>query len=133
MEQDTRTQDESTRLSTDDLAGRPEPVEQDPDPARHRRDPSGGRPAPLRRGRGAGQLKEPLGLHPDELRQRSLRQAVEEADALVADLMTRLAQSFSEERKGLEGQWDRGTTSRRRISGSPSGATAPFFDRLLAA
>ena len=61
------------------------------------------------------------------------RQAVEEADALVADLMTRLAQSFSEERKGLEGQWDRGddvSTEDLRIALQ---RYRSFFDRLLAA
>ncbi|HTI33609.1 MAG TPA: hypothetical protein VL422_08020 [Miltoncostaea sp.] len=61
------------------------------------------------------------------------RRAVEEADALVADLMTRLAQSFSEERKGLEGQWDRGddvSTEDLRIALQ---RYRTFFDRLLAA
>ena len=36
------------------------------------------------------------------------RQSVEQADALVADLMQRLAAGFSSERERLEGQWDRG-------------------------
>jgi hypothetical protein len=61
------------------------------------------------------------------------RHAVEEADALVADLMTRLAQSFSEERKGLEGQWDRGddvSTEDLRVALQ---RYRTFFDRLLAA
>ena len=61
------------------------------------------------------------------------RRAVEEADALVADLMTRLAQSFSDERKGLEGQWDRGDdvfTEDLRIALQ---RYRSFFDRLLAA
>ena len=36
------------------------------------------------------------------------RRAVEQADALVAGAMKRLAESFAEERARLEGQWDRG-------------------------
>jgi hypothetical protein len=36
------------------------------------------------------------------------RQAVEQADSLVATAMKRLAEIFAEERAGLEGQWDRG-------------------------
>src|SRR5204862_4676168 len=34
------------------------------------------------------------------------RRAVEQADALVADVMTRLAQIFAHERASLEHQWD---------------------------
>lgn len=36
------------------------------------------------------------------------RHAVERADALVADLMQRLAETFAGERRDLESQWDRG-------------------------
>src|SRR4051812_39843929 len=36
------------------------------------------------------------------------RRAVEEADALVAQVIQRLADSFSRERSRLEGQWSRG-------------------------
>src|SRR5205085_9099083 len=35
------------------------------------------------------------------------RRAVEQADALVADVMKRLAETFASERASLEGQWDR--------------------------
>ena len=61
------------------------------------------------------------------------RNAVEEADALVADLMRRLAESFSEERQTLESQWDRGdevSTEDLRVALQRYRA---FFDRLLAA
>jgi hypothetical protein len=34
------------------------------------------------------------------------RQAVEQADALVAGAMKRLAEIFAEERARLDGQWD---------------------------
>jgi hypothetical protein len=36
------------------------------------------------------------------------RRAVEDADALVASAIRRLAETFAEERSHLEGQWDRG-------------------------
>jgi len=61
------------------------------------------------------------------------RQSVERADALVADLMQRLAASFSEERERLEGQWDRRdevSTEDLRVALTRYRA---FFDRLLSA
>ena len=61
------------------------------------------------------------------------RRAVEQADALVADLMQRLAGMFSEERKSLEGQWDRGddvSTEDLRVALQ---RYRSFFDRLLSA
>ena len=59
------------------------------------------------------------------------RRAVEEADTLVAELMQQLADSFAKERKGLEGQWDRGdevSTEDLRIALQ---RYRSFFDRLL--
>ena len=59
------------------------------------------------------------------------RNAVEQADALVAELMQRLAETFSNERKGLEGQWDRGqdvSTEDLRVALQ---RYRSFFDRLL--
>jgi hypothetical protein len=61
----------------------------------------------------------------------SPRSAVERADSLVAETMKRLAEMFSEERKKLEGQWDRGdnvTTEDLRVALQRYRA---FFDRLL--
>jgi hypothetical protein len=61
------------------------------------------------------------------------RESVEAADALVADLMQRLAASFSNERERLEGQWDKGddvSTENLRIVLT---RYRSFFDRLLAA
>ena len=61
------------------------------------------------------------------------RQAVEQADALVADLMQRLAASFSNERERLEGHWDRGddvSTEDLRVALT---RYRSFFDRLLSA
>jgi hypothetical protein len=61
------------------------------------------------------------------------REAVAEADALVADLMQRLAASFSQERERLEAQWDRGddvSTEDLRVALT---RYRSFFDRLLSA
>lgn len=61
----------------------------------------------------------------------SPRQAVEQADGLVAELMQRLAQTFSEERESLESQWSRGddvSTEDLRVGLQ---RYRSFFDRLL--
>ena len=61
------------------------------------------------------------------------RQAVEQADALVAELMQRLAQTFAEERESLEGQWSRGedvSTEDLRVALQ---RYRSFFERLLSA
>lgn len=59
------------------------------------------------------------------------RRAVEEADALVASAMKRLAETFASERSDLESQWDRGddvSTEDLRIALQRYRA---FFGRLL--
>jgi hypothetical protein len=61
------------------------------------------------------------------------RESVEQADALVADLMQRLASSFAEERKHLESQWDKGddvSTEDLRVALT---RYRSFFERLLSA
>lgn len=59
------------------------------------------------------------------------RQAVQRADALVAELMQQLAETFASERSDLEQQWDRGgevSTEDLRLS---LRRYRSFFDRLL--
>jgi hypothetical protein len=59
------------------------------------------------------------------------RGSVEEANALVSELMDRLVSSFSEQREQLEGQWERGddvTTEDLRVVLTRYRA---FFGRLL--
>jgi hypothetical protein len=59
------------------------------------------------------------------------RQAVEEADALVALVIKRLAEVFAEERTTLEHQWDRGdqiSTEDLRVALRKYHS---FFERLL--
>jgi len=61
------------------------------------------------------------------------RDAVAEADTLVADLMQRLASNFSQERERLEAHWDRGddvSTEDLRVALT---RYRSFFDRLLSA
>jgi hypothetical protein len=61
------------------------------------------------------------------------RESVADADALVADLMQRLAEGFSKEREGLENQWGRGddvSTEDLRVALT---RYRSFFDRLLSA
>lgn len=59
------------------------------------------------------------------------RRAVEQADALVAEVIKRLADGFAEERSKLEGQWGRGddvSTEDLRVS---LRRYRSFFDRSL--
>ena len=59
------------------------------------------------------------------------RGAVEQADALVAEVIKRLAESFAAERSKLEGQWGRGddvSTEDLRVA---LRRYRSFFDRLL--
>ena len=61
------------------------------------------------------------------------RKAVEDADVLVAELMQRLAETFSEERSKLEQQWDReGDVSTEDLRVGLQRYRS-FFDRLLSA
>jgi hypothetical protein len=59
------------------------------------------------------------------------RQAVQDADGLVALAMKRLAEMFADERSNLESQWDRGdqvSTEELRVALQ---RYRSFFDRLL--
>jgi len=61
------------------------------------------------------------------------RDTVKEADALVAELMQRLAQTFAEERSALESQWESGTDVSTEDLRIAMQRYRSFFDRLLAA
>ena len=59
------------------------------------------------------------------------RRAVEQADALVNELMTRLSQVFADERRQLESQWeksDKVSTEELRLA---MRRYRSFFERLL--
>jgi hypothetical protein len=57
--------------------------------------------------------------------------AVEDADALVADLMRHLAQRFTDERAGLEKQWSEGADPSTEDLRVALTRYRSFFDRLL--
>lgn len=59
------------------------------------------------------------------------RTAVEEADALVAQVVARLAEVFSEERSTLERQWDKGDNISTEDLRVALRRYRSFFDRLL--
>jgi hypothetical protein len=61
----------------------------------------------------------------------SPRQAVERADALVAEVMQHLAKTFADERSGLERQWDRGGEVSTDDLRSAFQRYRSFFERLL--
>ena len=60
------------------------------------------------------------------------RQAVEQADGLVAELMQHLARTFADERGRLEGQWDRGDDVPTDSLRTAFQRYRSFFERLLA-
>lgn len=59
------------------------------------------------------------------------RQAVEQADALVAGAMKRMAEIFAEERARLEGQWDRGDNVSTEDLRQALRRYRSFFGRVL--
>jgi hypothetical protein len=59
------------------------------------------------------------------------RQAVEDADNLVASVMKKLAEGFANERAGLERQWDRGDNVSTEDLRVALQRYRSFFDRLL--
>jgi hypothetical protein len=61
------------------------------------------------------------------------RKAVQEADALVAELMQRLAQTFATEREGLEARWAGGEDVSTEDLRHGLRRYRSFFERLLAA
>ncbi|HKC23766.1 MAG TPA: hypothetical protein VKF32_03440, partial [Thermoanaerobaculia bacterium] len=85
----------------------------------------------------------PLFVHEetDELRSRWMeiqtrfvddpRQTVQEADALVAGTMKRLAEIFAGERSNLEAQWSRGDEVGTEDLRQAMRRYRSFFDRLL--
>jgi hypothetical protein len=60
------------------------------------------------------------------------RQAVEQADELVAEVMQHLAQTFADERGRLEGHWDRGDEVSTDDLRTAFQRYRSFFERLLA-
>lgn len=59
------------------------------------------------------------------------RKAVEEADALVAELMKRLAEAFANERERLESQWEKNAQVSTEDLRLAMRRYRSFFERLL--
>lgn len=59
------------------------------------------------------------------------RQAVEQADSLVANVVKRIAEQFAAEREQLEKQWDRGDSINTEDLRQALKRYRSFFDRLL--
>ncbi len=59
------------------------------------------------------------------------RQAVEQADSLVANVITRIAEQFAAERAHLEDQWARGDNANTEDLRQALRRYRSFFDRLL--
>jgi hypothetical protein len=59
------------------------------------------------------------------------RQAVEQADSLVANVVKRLAEQFADERAKMEKQWDRGDNVSTEDLRQALRRYRSFFDRLL--
>ena len=124
--------DDDQRLSTADIAAGGERERDAEDESVERVDEDGGEREPLLDHETTtsvrGRWQTIQGSFVDEP-----RHAVQEADALVADLMKQLADSFASERQTLESQWDRGdevSTEELRIALQ---RYRSFFDRLLTA
>lgn len=129
---------ESKKLHTDDIAGTAtrdsqEPNEIKPDAMSHNDSKSGnGRPEPLF----AQDLDRNFRNRWRDIQTGFVdqpRSAVEQADELVAQLMQRLAQSFSEQRSNLEKQWEgseKVSTEDLRVALT---RYRSFFERLLSA
>lgn len=98
-----------------------------------------GRPAPLATDEQAAPLFSPEEVTKFRARwdaiQRGFvdepRQAVEQADSLVAGTMKRLAEVFADERAKLDGQWDRGDSVSTEDLRLALRRYRSFFGRLL--
>jgi hypothetical protein len=143
MEEDRRLKVSDRRLTTRDMAAAAERTESGGEQVGEGADENDARSAAGGPTRGDGEELSPL-LSVDEtgdFRSRwnaiqtgfvdEPRKSVEQADELVAELMQRLAQSFSDQRTALETQWehsDKISTEELRIA---LRRYRSFFDRLL--
>jgi hypothetical protein len=92
------------RISTADIAGTGPAT---PTPINRQDSPGFDQPSPLFPDQEANQMRDRWDVIQTGFVDEP-RRAVEDADALVASAIRRLAETFAEERSHLEGQWDRG-------------------------
>lgn len=124
---------DETELTTADLAGREAPDEADVGEARDEAEGAGADGAglqPLLPGEEAESFRGRW----TELQTRFVdepKEAVQGADALVAELMKRLAESFAGERETLEQQWSGGGEASTEDLRVALQRYRSFFERLL--
>ena len=131
------TETEQTGLTTSDIAStttEEEPRDEQPDRARKPSEPTGDadRAEPLLPADQTDRFRQSWEDIQRDFVDRP-RESVEQADALVADLMQRLAAGFSNERSRLESQWEGGddvSTEDLRVALT---RYRSFFQRLLSA
>lgn len=134
------------RLTTADIAtprqARAAAMEHNPD----RVDPAGTQPIPLPAASNTTSVTDAGPLFPDDelhnFRARwdevqtsfvdEPRQAVEQADSLVANAVKRIAEQFAAERSRLEDQWSKGDNVSTEELRQALRRYRSFFDRLLA-
>lgn len=129
------TDEGKKKLHTDDIAGMARPDSHEigevkPNEAKHNGELKDGKPEPLF----SDDLDRDFRHRWRDIQSGFVdqpRSAVEQADELVAQLMQRLAQSFSEQRSNLEKQWeasDKVSTEDLRVALT---RYRSFFERLL--
>jgi hypothetical protein len=142
------SEQERQQLSTSDLASagqrdvaEPEREVAEPDREHEPRDQPRPAPTAVREDSGAqsaalfpAEEAQSLRTHWDDVQAGFVddpRQAVQQADSLVAEVIKRLADSFAEERSRLEGQWSRGENVSTEDLRVALRRYRSFFDRLL--
>ena len=131
-EQQPRAEEATEAGNGGEAASRPQPSPPLPDRAAEASDPHTDRRGALLAARDAGHFRErwsDVQTHFVD----APREAVQGADALVAELMQHLAETFARERDSLEQQWTRGedvSTEDLRVALT---RYRSFFDRLLEA
>ena len=136
LHQDEPLRDDNQRLNTADLADAREPAESGRveerafDDSGAARGSSAESPAPLYSTEEAKRLHDEWAAVQTSFVDEP-RQAVEQADHLVAVALKHLAETFSRERASLEGQWDRGDDVSTEDLRLVLRKYRSFFDRLL--
>ncbi len=124
--------DPRTPSASSALSGGPEPTLGMGDPRQYDSPavPAGAQPAPLFSESEVGDFRSRWNTIQTAFVDEP-RRAVEDADNLVASLMTKLAEEFANERAGLEKQWDRGDNVSTEDLRLALQRYRSFFDRLL--
>ncbi len=125
--------DKNQTLTTADIAGTSDRA-QEPAPVPAKEMGNGGsgaaRPEPLLPGAQADQFRSRwTSIQTDFVDEP--KKSVEEADALVAEVMKQIAETFAKERSNLESQWSQGSDVSTEDLRQALRRYRSFFDRLL--